>query len=138
MAASKTAEAGDWGDRLLASRDRLATAARSKRHSPAVLAHATAGRIVAAWTLDPAPIDPVSHLEQTHARARHHWRRLLDQPPGAEVRSPMTNQLFNRLTQPADSARRKQIDYTSVTAYTYTPRKPLRRVLDHALDHLNQ
>jgi hypothetical protein len=25
-----------------------------------------------------------------------------------------------------------------VTSYTYTPRKPLRRVLDHALDHLNQ
>ena len=25
-----------------------------------------------------------------------------------------------------------------VESYTYTPRKPLRRVLDHALDHLNQ
>ena len=50
----------------------------------------------------------------------------------------MTNQLFDRLTQPADPSKREKIDYTSVTSYTYTPRKPLRRVLDHALDHLNQ
>jgi hypothetical protein len=63
---------------------------------------------------------------------------LLDQPPGAEMRSPMTTQLFDRLTQPADSTKRKRIDYTSLTSYTYTARKPLRRVLDHTLDHLNQ
>ncbi|PYO26060.1 MAG: hypothetical protein DMD85_01445 [Candidatus Rokuibacteriota bacterium] len=50
----------------------------------------------------------------------------------------MTGQLFTRLTQPADAPKRRSIDYTSVTSYTYTPRKPLRRVLDHALDHLNQ
>jgi hypothetical protein len=50
----------------------------------------------------------------------------------------MTNELFDRLTQPADPRKRKTIDYTRVTSYTYTPRKPLRRVLDHALDHLNQ
>ena len=50
----------------------------------------------------------------------------------------MTGQLFDRLTQPADADKRKKIDYTSVDPYTYTPRKPLRRVLDHALDHLNQ
>jgi hypothetical protein len=112
--------------------------ARAGRHGAAVLAHATAGRMVAAWTLDPAPIDPAAHLEQTHARGRRHLRRLLDQPPGAEIRSPMTTQLFDRLTQPADSAKRKRIDYTSVESYTYTARKPLRRVLDHALDHLNQ
>src|SRR5262249_10882335 len=31
-----------------------------------------------------------------------------------------------------------RIDYTTVQWYSYTPRKPLRRVLDHALDHLNQ
>jgi hypothetical protein len=52
--------------------------------------------------------------------------------------SPMTNQLFDRLTQPADPSKRKDINYTLVTSYTYTPQKPLRRVLDHALDHLNQ
>ena len=127
-----------WTKTLAASRDRVLAAARAGRHGEALLTHATAGRIVAAWTLDPAPVDPVAHLEQAHARGRHHLRRLLDQPLGAEVRSPMTNQLFDRLTQPADPAQRKKIDYTSVDSYTYTPRKPLRRVLDHTLDHLNQ
>jgi hypothetical protein len=132
------AGAETWMETLEASRNRLLAAARAGRHDAAILAHATAGRMVAAWTLDPASIDPVTHLEQTHARGRRHLRRLLDQPAGAEVRSPMTNQLFDRLTQPADPAKRKRIDYTAVVSYTYTPRKPLRRVLDHALDHLNQ
>src|SRR5215470_3002388 len=127
-----------WTGSLGASRDRLLAAARGGGVGLAVLAQATAGRIVAAWTLDPAPIDPATHLEQTHTSGRRHLARLLDQPAGAEVRSPMTNQLFDRLTQPADPGKRKKIDYTSVTSYTYTPRKPLRRVLDHALDHLNQ
>ena len=134
--ASRTAIAGpaeQWTAALEASRDRLLAAPRD-----AILAHATAGRMVAAWTLHPAPIDPAIHLEHTHTRGRRHLRRLLDQPAGAEIRSPMTNQLFSRLTQPADPIKRKKIDYTSVTSYTYTPRKPLRRVLDHALDHLNQ
>src|SRR3989442_1730997 len=130
--------AAEWTETLGASRDRLLAAARTGRHGAAVLAHAAAGRMVAAWTLDPASIDPVAHLEQTHARGRRHLRRLLDQPAGAEVRSPMTSQLFDRLTQPADPTKRRPIDYTSVESYTYTPRKPLRRVLDHALDHLNQ
>jgi len=142
MAAARTTipeqTAAEWTETLGASRDRLLAAARTGRHGAAVLAHAAAGRMVAAWTLDPASIDPVAHLEQTHARGRRHLRRLLDQPAGAEVRSPMTSQLFDRLTQPADPTKRRPIDYTSVESYTYTPRKPLRRVLDHALDHLNQ
>src|SRR5437867_1952929 len=127
-----------WKDALQLSRDQVLAAARSGQHGEAVLAHATAGRIVAAWTLDPAPIDPVAHLAQTHERGRRHLRRLLDQPTDAEVRSPMTSQLYDRLTRPPEPARWKPIDYTSVESYTYTPRKPLRRVLDHALDHLNQ
>jgi hypothetical protein len=123
-----------WMETLKSSRDRMLAAGRAERHGAAILTHATAGRMVATWTLDPAPDDPVSHLEQSHARGQRHLRRLLVQPHGAEVRSPMTGQLFDRLTQ----ATRERIDYTSVTSYTYTPRKPLRRVLDHALDHLNQ
>jgi hypothetical protein len=123
--------------KLDASRDKV-LAAHAGRHGPAIIAHATAGRILAAWTLDPAPADPVAHVEQTHVRGRQHLRRLADQPPDAEVRSPMTNQLFERLTRPADPTRAKRIDYTAVKSYTYTPRKPLRRVLDHVLDHLNQ
>jgi hypothetical protein len=127
-----------WTETLEISRERLLAVAKAGRHGAAILAHAAAGRVVAAWTLDPAPVDPAAHLEQTHARGRRHLQGLLDRPAGAEVRSPMTNQLFDRLTQPADAIDRKRIDYTSVTSYTYTPRKPLRRVLDHALDHLNQ
>ena len=130
--------AEQWSAALDASRDRVLAAASAGRHGAAILAHATAGRVVAAWTLDPAPIDPAAHLEQTHTRERHHLRALLDQPAGMEIQSPMTGQLFSRLTQPADLIKRKTIDYTAITSYTYTPRKPLRRVLDHALDHLNQ
>src|SRR6058998_1551348 len=127
-----------WTEALGASRERVLSAARTGRHREALLAHATAGRIVAGWTLDPAPRDPATHVEATHARTRRHLERLLEKPAGAEVRSPMTSQLYTRLTQPADPSRRTRIDYTVVESYTYTPRKPLRRVLDHALDHLNQ
>ncbi len=123
-------------DALGRSREHLLAAARAGRHGSAVLAHAAAGRVVAAWTLDPAPCDPARHVEQCHATGRRYLRRLLDLPTGAEVRSPMTEQLFTRLTEPPTA--RWAIDYTAVEAYTYTPRKPLRRVLDHALDHLEQ
>jgi hypothetical protein len=128
----------EWVGTLGRSRERVLGVARAGRHGAAVLAQAAAGRVVATWTLDPAPRDPATHVEQTHVRGRRHLRRLLDQPAGAEVRSPMTNQLYDRLTQPADPRQRVPIDYTAVESYTYTPRKPLRRVLDHALDHLNQ
>ena len=127
-----------WMDALERSRDGVLAAARTGRHGAAVLAHAAAGRVVATWTLDPAPRDPAAHVEQTHVRGRAHLQRLIAQPRGAEVRSPMTGQLFTRLTESAGSIRRESIDYTAVEAYTYTPRKPLRRVLDHALDHLEQ
>src|SRR5262249_46637259 len=127
-----------WTEALRASRDRVLAAAGARRHRSALLAHATAGRIVAAWTLDPAPCDPATHLEATHVRCRRHLERLLERPSGVEVRSPMTGQLYTRLTQPADPARQAHVDYTVVESYTYTPRKPLRRVLDHSLDHLNQ
>ncbi len=43
-----------WTEALGASRERVLSAARTGRHREALLAHATAGRIVAAWTLDPA------------------------------------------------------------------------------------
>jgi DinB superfamily len=119
------------------SRDQVLTAARRGRHGAAVLAHAAAGRVVAGWTLDPAPRDPAAHVAQTHVRGREHLRRLLHHAAAGEVRSPMTGQLFDRLTRPTEAARRA-IDYTAVESYTYTPRKPLRRVLDHALDHLEQ
>lgn len=127
-----------WTETLRASRDRVLAAAETVRYGAALLAHATAGRTVAAWTLAPAPRDPSAHLDATHARCRRHLERLLKWPCGAEVRSPMTGQLYTRLTQPSDPTQHTHVDYTVVESYTYTPRKPLRRVLDHSLDHLNQ
>jgi hypothetical protein len=47
----------------------------------------------------------------------------------------MTDELFSRLTD----ARPAPLSASAgVHRYTYTPRKALRRVLDHSLDHLNQ
>ena len=110
-----------WTDALRASRDRVLAAAETGRHRAALLAHTTAGRIVAAWTLEPAPRNPSAHLDATHTRCRRHLERLLKWPSGAEVRSPMTGQLFTRLTQPSDPARHAHVDYTVVRPYTYTP-----------------
>jgi hypothetical protein len=47
----------------------------------------------------------------------------------------MTEELFTRLTDPRPAPLTAP---AGVGRYTYTPRKVLRRVLDHALDHLNQ
>src|SRR3989475_12151293 len=138
MARWRSTTMDEWVGTLERSRERVLGVARAGRHGAAVLAHAAAGRVVATWTLGAARRAPATHVEQTHGRGRRHVGRLLDQPAGAEVRSPMTNQLYDRLTQPADPRKRVPIDYTAVESYTYTPRKPLRRVLDHALDHLNQ
>src|SRR5437762_11602333 len=91
-----------WTGALEASRDRLLAAARGGGHGVAVLAHASAGRIVGAWARDPAPIDPATHPEPTHTRGRRQPRRLLDQPADAPPRSPMPRHLCDRLTQPAD------------------------------------
>lgn len=100
-----------------------------------VLAHAAGVRMVAAWTLVPAPLDPVGHLDATHVGARHHLARLAAHDPAREVPSVMTKELFHRLT---DAQPMPLTNPARVGRYTYTPRKILRRVLDHGLDHLNQ
>ena len=122
----------EWDAALDASRERTL---KTIAGGDIVITHATGARMVAAWTLVPAPRDPVVHLERAHARARQHLARLAAHDPGREVASAMTNELFDRLTdgQPAPLTAP-----ASVGRYTYTPRKVLRRVLDHALDHLNQ
>ena len=99
-----------------------------------VLAQATAVRIAAAHAMTPAPRDPARHVREAHARARQHLVRLAAHDPAREVPAFMTNELFSRLTD----ARPAPLTAARVTGYTYTPRKVLRRVLDHALDHLNQ
>jgi len=100
-----------------------------------ILTQATGARMVAAWTLAPAPRDPVRHLEAAHGRARSHLARLTAHDTAREVPSVMTNELFSRLT---DARPVPLTASAGVHRYTYTPRKALRRVLDHALDHLNQ
>jgi hypothetical protein len=100
-----------------------------------LVTHAAAIRMVGAWTLAPAPRNPVVHLDAAHVRARGYLARLTVHDPAREIASVMTNELFHRLTdaQPAPLT-----SPAGVGRYTYTPRKVLRRVLDHALDHLNQ
>ena len=117
---------------LAASRDHVLQTAGD---GGIVLAHATAVRSVAAWTLAPAPRDPARHLETAHARAREHLARLGAHDPARETPSVMTEELFSRLT---DAHPAPLSGPRGVGRYTYTPRKTLRRVLDHALDHLNQ
>jgi len=117
---------------LEASRGRvLATVADAET----ILTQAAGARVVAAWTLAPAPRDPVRHLEAAHARARSHLVRLTAHDAAREIPSVMTNELYTRLTD----ARPAPLSASGgVHRYTYTPRKALRRVLDHTLDHLNQ
>jgi DinB superfamily len=123
---------GQWRPMLEASRDRTL---ETSTHGAIVLTHATGARMVAVWTLAPAPKDPVLHLEAAHATARQHLGRLTGHDPAHEVSSVMTNELFFRLT---DAHPAPLTSPPGARRYTYTPRKVLRRVLDHALDHLNQ
>lgn len=127
-----SAEIKKWRTALDTSRDRTLQACAD---GGIVHAHAAATRMVAAWTLAPAPRDPVRHLETAHARAQHHLTRLLAHDSSREVPSVMTGELFRRLT---DAHPAPLTAPAGVTRYTFTPRKILRRVLDHALDHLNQ
>ena len=117
---------------LDASRDRLL---KTAANDGIVLAHATATRAVAAWTLAPAPQDPARHVETAHAQARRHLVRLTRHDPAREVLAVMTDELFFRLT---DARPAPLTAPAGVTRFVYTPRKALRRVLDHALDHLSQ
>ncbi len=50
----------------------------------------------------------------------------------------MTADLFRRLTRRLAAPGPDHATAPEPARYTYTPRKVLRRVLDHALDHLNQ
>lgn len=69
-----------WPRVLDESREALLTVARTGRHGAPALAHATAARMVAAWTLKPAPVDPVAHLQAEHVESRRHLVGLLDRP----------------------------------------------------------
>jgi hypothetical protein len=121
-----------WIDALEASRTALL---ESGPRAEARLAQAAGARMITAWALDPAPRDPVRHLEVAHTRARAHLADLARHDAALEVPSVMTGELFARLTAPTPAPLRAP---ERPQRYTYTPRKSLRRVLDHCLDHLNQ
>jgi hypothetical protein len=70
----------------------------------------------AALNLEPMPADPVAHLDVGYAMTRPYLEHLTRHEPSRIV---------------SISARDGYV-------YPMTPRKILRRVLDHALDHLNQ
>lgn len=127
-----TAGPSEWSRLLAASQARIANTVDRRA---ATLIQAAGARMVATWTLAPAPADPVQHVEAAHARARTHLARLIAHDPTREVRSTMTNELFSRLT---DARPAPLSAAAGAESYSYTPRKTLRRVLDHALDHLNQ
>lgn len=116
------------------SAERVMTAATSGKIGPDALESAAAFRMIAAWTLVPAPPDPREHVHAAHVDARPYLARLARHASDVEVASVMTADLFRRLTRQASTSAGVPRD----ARYTYTPRKVLRRVLDHALDHLNQ
>jgi len=70
----------------------------------------------AALNLTPVPTDPVAHLDVGYAKTRGYLEHLTQYDPSRIV---------------SISARDGYV-------YPLTPRKILRRVMDHALDHLNQ
>jgi hypothetical protein len=122
----------DWTTALRDSEERMLNTVAD---GGVALAHGAAIRMVAAWALSPAPSDPVQHLEVARAEARSHLVRLVEHDAAREISGVMTAELFVRLTAgrptPLTAPR-------GARRYTYTSRKVLRRVLDHALDHLNQ
>ena len=65
-----------------------------------------------ARSLTPVAQDPAAHLQAAHQKARPYLERLTTFDPALEVVVNENN-------------------------YSYTPRKILRRVLDHNIDHLN-
>lgn len=102
--------------RLDASHSRVIERASAGRIDPRHLK--SLGDLTATFAFDlvPRPIDPVADLRESYNIERLRLLRLVELDPATEV------------SVSADDG------YT----YTFTPRTVLRRVLDHALDHLNQ
>ncbi|HEX5165345.1 MAG TPA: hypothetical protein VFV93_08115, partial [Thermomicrobiales bacterium] len=100
-------------DRLADSRARVLERAAAGTLDEQALARLADAEARFALVLRPAPRDPARNLLEAHGLARPYLERLLTHDPAVEV-------------------------IVNAEGYSYTPRKVLRRVLDHALDHLNQ
>ncbi len=97
---------------LAASRAAVLAAAREGRVAGAVVQDLANEQASLAARLHPMPDAPAAQLRAAHTLSRSHLERLPQHDP----------------------ARLVVVD----EAHSYTARKILRRVLDHALDHLNQ
>src|SRR5207248_11377804 len=83
---------------------------------PAALCALADMEAFAALNLDPMPVDPIAHLRDGLVKTRPYLERLTRHDPS------------------------RALSITERDGYVYpmTPRKILRRVLDHTLDHMNQ
>ena len=103
-----------WLAELTASRDRTLTSA--SRSDPAALVSLADLEGFGALNLEPMPTDPLRHLHVGFAKTRPYLERLTQH----------------------DATRTRDISERDGYVYPMTPRKILRRVLDHTLDHMNQ
>lgn len=97
---------------LAASRDAVLVAAREGHVAGEAVWNLANEHADLAARLYPMPPAPAGHLRAAHAHSRSHLERLSQHDPARLV--------------------------VADAEHSYTPRKILRRVLDHALDHLNQ
>lgn len=104
-------EYDEWLAQLAASRAQVLARAKAHTVDTAALRHVADTEAGLALTLRLVPIDPIAHLKAAHTYARSYLQRL---------------------------AGRDLAVVSTVEDRIYTSRKVLRRVLDHALDHLNQ
>lgn len=97
---------------LVQSRNRVLTLAQERRLDEGKLRQLANTEAELALTLRTMPDDPCARLVAAHAHARSYLERLIQHNPEHLV--------------------------IADDIHSYTPRTILRRVLDHALDHLNQ
>src|SRR2546426_5976240 len=83
-----------WTGALEASRDRLLAAARGGGHGVAVLAHASAGRIVAGGRPAPPPPDPPRTPNKTPPRGGAPLLPCSLHPPTPQAGRPTPNNPF--------------------------------------------
>jgi DinB superfamily len=113
---ASTSPQQDWLTRLDASHQRTLACVRAGNADDAALSSLADLEAFSALNLEPMPADPIMHLRVGYAKTRPYLEHLTRHDPARIVR----------------------ISGRDGYVYPMTPRKILRRVLDHALDHLNQ
>jgi len=106
----------EWLTHIDESYVRTMTCVRAGKVDHAALVSLADLEAFSALNLDPMPTDPVMHLRVGYAKTRPYLEHLTRHDP----------------------ARIVSISGRDGSIYPMTPRKILRRVLDHTLDHFNQ